>query len=112
MAVRMAEVRRTDAFEADLKELRKTYHQIDAAWAELRDTLLPGYDLPLSPVDDAVPNVFAQKMDYPPLGALGLGRFVVTFHLTIDQAGHAANPMSNPLRIFTFLTITELLPPA
>ncbi len=110
MPVRMAEVKRTEAFEADLTELREKYDKIDAAVADLRDTLMLGYDLPMIPVDEADPHVFAQKMDYPPLGSLGLGRFVVTYHQVIDHEGYAANPMSNPQRVFTLLTITELLP--
>lgn len=106
MPVRASEVNTTDAFKADMKTLRQKYPEIDAAFNELRDTLLLGYNVPLMPVD-LPSNVFAQKMDYPPMGSLGLGRFIVTFHHVMDEKGHAANPMTNPLRIFTFLTVSE-----
>ena len=110
MPVRMAELKRTEAFEDDLKALREKYDKIDAAVGDLRDVLLLGYDLPHIPVDEDIPNVFAIKVDYPPLGSLGQGRFLATYHQAIDEGGHAANPMNNPLRTFTLLTITELVP--
>lgn len=59
------------------------------------------------PIDERrFPNVFGVGLDYSPAGSSGLGVLFVTYH-----AGPlASNPMSEPLRAYTLLTLTQRYP--
>ena len=100
MAMRAPAVSDAPTFTDDVSSLRTRYQEIDAAVEDFRKLLRLGYILPTLPV---IANVYAMDADYPPLGAEGAGRFLVTFH--VSEPAH--NPMAEPYRRFTLLTIRE-----
>ena len=102
-AMRGSVVERAPTFEADVAGLRDEYPAIDGPVNDLDEFLRLDYDLPEITVDpSAAPNVYAVKLDYPPQGAGGRSRFLVTYHATDAQP----SPVT-PYRTFTLLTITE-----
>lgn len=93
---------RADSFNSDLDQLRPEYPLIDECVEELEEFLKLDYVIPEILVDRDTPNVYATKLDYPPLGSAGKSLFLVTYHATDP------NPSPRtPYRTFTFLSITE-----
>lgn len=103
-AMRAPDVRNGVALERHIEDLRSRYPEIDGVLADVREALSYGDDLTHMPVDAVqFPGVYAVNANYTPLGADGRGRFRVTYH-----AGEPArNPMSEPCRTYTILTIKE-----
>lgn len=104
-AVRIVEVRYAESFETDREALRPKYPEIDHLVEDLYESLFT--NVPHVHLEGTAENVFTIRADYPPMGSLGRGRFLVTYHQAINQKQHETNPMSNALRVYTFLTITE-----
>ena len=104
-AVRAVEVRYADSFEADREALRAKYADIDRVVEDVYVSLFT--NVPHVHLEGAPSNVLTIRADYPPMGSLGRRRFLVTYHLSMNEAAHRKNPMRNALRVFTLLTITE-----
>ena len=105
-AVRASQCVREAQFVTDLRALQSKYPKVDAAIDEFCETLVLDYELPRMLVSPkTLPNVYAHRIDYPPLGEAGLGRFLVTYHATDP----APSPKT-PYRTFTLLTISERNP--
>lgn len=103
-AMRSPTVTDGTTFGADVAALRGTFPEIDSAVNDLREALTLGYTLPHIPLEAGqFPRVYVTAIDYPPLRAEGLGRFRVTYHATEPTS----NPMSEPYRKYTLLTIQE-----
>ena len=100
MPVRMPVLRRAPTFERDLALLRDQHAEIDAAVDEFCEFLPMGYvEATPERVPGVQPPVYAHKIDYPPFGSRGRGRFLVTFALK-----ESARPMRDP-DLFLLLTI-------
>lgn len=103
MAVRAPMVEERAEFVTQVAALKGKYPEIDAVMADFRALLVMDYALPHVPVDQAkYPRVCATKLDYPPLGLEGLGRFLVTY-----RVGDRKPSMTDPLCRYTLLTIGE-----
>jgi hypothetical protein len=96
-------VNRTKKFRVDVAGLAATYPHIEKAVVDAEDSLRLGYQLPHLPVDPMMPDVYAIRVDYPPLGSAGLGRFIAAYHGTKPSAVNAS-------QIFTMLRIQERTP--
>ncbi len=103
MPIRGSVVNRSPTFEASLEGIRNDFPLVDLAVKDLEEFLKLDYILPEIRISaDSTPNVYAINLDYPPEGAAGRSRFMVTYHAT------DANPSPvSPYRTFTMLTITE-----
>jgi len=102
MAMRGAVVEEAPSFIANVKALRDRYPRIREAIDEFKQALKLDYVIPMLRVSESTPQVYAQKMDYPPMGSGGRGRFVVVLHAT-----KAAPSMNQPFRTYTLLAISE-----
>lgn len=103
MAMRAAQVKEAPSFVASVKALRDRYPEIRAAIDEFRTVLmLLDSRLPMQKVSDTTERVYAQKMDYPPMGSDGRGRFIVVLHATKPTPS-----MNQPFQVFTLLAIYE-----
>lgn len=72
-------VRRADTFEKALARLRGQHAEIDQVVDDFCNTLAKGAAV-APPMQVATkPPVYAHRVDYPPFGARGQGRFLVTF---------------------------------
>jgi len=93
------------AFDSDLSKLSARYAKLKDVVRDLEE-LLKLDSLPEIPVDpSSSPGVYATKLDYPPMGASGRQKFLVTYHATKPKP----SPIT-PYRTITLLTITELRP--
>jgi len=93
------------AFDVDLSKLATKYPALKDVVKELEQVLKLD-SLPEIPVDSSTfPGVYAAKLDYPPMGASGRQKFLVTYHATQPTPSPIA-----PYRKITLLTITELRP--
>ena len=109
MPIRSSTVAADPAFQADLLQLTKKYTEIDSAIDEFSEILKCGFHLDLVqiPVDPSISTrVYAHRMDYPPLGASGRGKFLVIYHAT--------DPGPSPTKPYQQITLLRLidLPPA
>jgi len=103
MPVRASIVVRDPIFEVDVAEVRLKYPEIDAEIDELVEVLRFGYDVPHAPIDRSLlPNMYSIRLDYHPLGANGLGRFLVNYHATEPMMS-----MNRPYQTFTLLRLIE-----
>ncbi len=103
-AVRAPKVERLHAFDQDVQALRGKYPEIDAVVADLVEFLTIAWNPPHVAVDSKkLPGVYVTQLDYPPLGAGGIGRFVVVYH----ASPQASNPMQEPLRRYTLLSLVD-----
>jgi hypothetical protein len=92
------------SFQEDVEALRGEYPRIDDVVAELGEALVTGLALPHMPIDPQnLPRVYGAARDYRPLGVGGRGVFLATYHASDPDP----NPMQNPYRRFTLLTITK-----
>jgi hypothetical protein len=92
-----------DQFRAQVDALKAQYPQIGIVVDELCEVLRFGYSLPqflVDPHDSGYPNVYLVRVDYPPLGAAGAGKFLVTYHATEPMMS-----MNRPYQTFTLLSI-------
>ncbi len=95
----------SEPFVADVESLRADFPDIDECVEDFGNVLRTYWTITHFPVDtDSLPNVFAEKIDYPPHGAEGAGLFLVTYH----AADGNANPMQGPTRRFTLLSLTRV----
>ena len=102
--IRAPTVDRAGSFQVDVDVLRHEYDEIDVVIEDLENTLRGAWGVPHYPIDpDAFPQVYGVALDYAPLGSGGLGKLFVTYH----ASGLTDNPMQNPLRRYTLLTIAE-----
>ncbi len=102
-AMRACTVTEDASFLAEKGALCAKYPAINTAVEDLKEALQLDYAVPEFPVDpDGLPGVYAIRLDYPPLGSAGRGRFLITYHAT-----DPAPSMTNPYRRFTLLTVTE-----
>jgi hypothetical protein len=99
-AMRAPRVDEAPPFRKALDKLRDQHPELDEALDDFKRALKLGYKAPKQRVRAQGPNVYIERMDYPALGAGGAGRFVVLFHATDANPG-----MSQPLQVFTLLTI-------
>jgi hypothetical protein len=60
------------------------------------------YAIPQIAVTTATPNAFTIRLDYPPQGEAGLGRFLVLYHATEPRPS-----MNLPYRTYTLIGIRE-----
>lgn len=102
MAMRGSQVNEAPSFLADVKALRDRYTDIRTAIEEFKLALKADYILPMQRVSETIPRVYAQKMDYPPMGSGGRGRFIVVLHMTKPTPS-----MGVPFQTFTLLAIYE-----
>jgi hypothetical protein len=104
-AVRAPTVESAPSFDQDVAALRTKYPEIDSAVSELMENLRSYWTIPHHPVDPAThPNIYAEKLDYPPLGAAGAGRFLATYY----GSPLTTNPMQEPLHRFLLISLTDL----
>ena len=97
-------VERADSFNQDVRELETTYHDIESIVAELVEFLTLAWNPPHAAVDPkALPSFYTTQLDYPLLGPDGLRKFVVVYH----ASAQSANPMQEPLRRYTLLSLLE-----
>lgn len=101
MLLRADDVVRSESFNLDVATLLAGYPEIEKTVRALSDTLI--LNVPHRPIKVGK-NLFAIKVDYPPLGSSGRGLFLVTYHHNggVPQSGD----VSRPGRVYTFLTIT------
>lgn len=85
-----------------MADLQGRYPEIDAAVRAFSDALEMDYVLPLFLVSGGTVGVYLHRVDYPPHGSAGLGKFIVTFHATEPRPSPGT-----PFRTFTLLTINE-----
>lgn len=103
MAVRAPEIILAESFRARLDALRLEYAEVDSAVEEFVGVLRGAWAVPHSELGPDNPDVFAAALDYVPLGADGLNLFLVTYH----ASALTDNPMQNPLRTYTLLSIRK-----
>ncbi len=102
-AMRASTVTEDASFVEEKHALCAKYPEINVVVDELKEALRLDYAVPEFPVDpEKLPGVYAIRLDYPPLGSAGRGRFLVTYHAT-----DASPSMTIPYRRFTLLTIQE-----
>jgi hypothetical protein len=100
MAVRAPQVRRASPFDADLEILREQHAEIDSVVDDFCEALAFGYFVATPErIAGSNPRAFAHRVDYPPFGTRGRGRFLVTFLYR-----KADNPMRDA-DVFWLLTI-------
>ncbi len=93
-----------ESFEKDSADLLGDYPKLPAVIDEFKGALKDNLRITRIPLDDGDgpeenPGVFAQLLDYPPLGAKGVKLFRVTYHAMAEKA--------NPWQRFTLLSIRE-----
>lgn len=104
MALRAPTVQRSQTFRSNFAALRKGYPQLRKAVQELERVLKESWGILHLPIDPKrFPGVYGVALDYEPKGSAGLGVLFLTYH----ASPLAANPMSEPLRRYTLLTLTE-----
>jgi hypothetical protein len=86
-----------ESFDNNVDGLRARYSEIDSVVDTFKNDLANNPKLTRMPLGG---ELFAQRVDYPPLGADGIQRFLVIYHA---PPGHQANPMQQ----FTLLAILE-----
>lgn len=93
-----------DSFLDDVETLRGDFPEIDACLEDFEYVLRSYWTITHFPVDpESLPNVYAEKLDYPAFGPDGAGVLLVTYH----AADGNKNPMQGPTRAFTLLSITR-----
>jgi hypothetical protein len=93
-----------DTFRADVEALRGKYPEIDAIIAEFSETLTVAWNVPHRPIEGQNdPDIYGVALDYPPSGSAGIGALFVVYHASPE----ADNKMSDPLRKYTLLSLTE-----
>lgn len=103
-ALRAPRVERLPAFDSDVQALKSKYPDIDAVVEELIAFLTIAWNPPHVAVDPkTLPGVYVTQLDYPPLGAEGMSKFVLVYR----ASPQSANPMSEPLRRYTLLSLVE-----
>jgi len=93
-----------ESFDQDLAVLLPQYDELPSVIEGFKRALAANRGITRIPLDDGengeeFPGVFAQLVDYPPLGPAGKQRFRVTYHAMAERA--------NPWQHFTLLTIVE-----
>lgn len=101
-AVRAPTLELAPSFNKHVDALRPKYPEIDACVEDFTDTVRAYWTIPHFPVNPRYPNVYAEKIDYPDLGASGIGLFLVTYY----ASELTTNPMQHPLRRFVLISIT------
>ncbi len=97
-------VGRLRSFDQDVDALREKYPAIDDVVEELADFLTIAWNPPHVGVDPTtLPGVYTTQLDYPAFGAGGLSKFIVVYH----ASAQAANPMQEPLRRYTLISLIE-----
>jgi hypothetical protein len=92
----------TATWDVGVAALRLRYPAIEYAIEDFQYALVLDYGLPEVPVDPDRPDVYAMRIDYPPLGAAGRQRFLVTYLSTEFKP-----PVGLPYREITMLRIDE-----
>jgi hypothetical protein len=105
-----APVGTAESFDHDLAVLLPKYSELPDVVTAFMDALAHNVKLTRIPLDDGsgqddFQGLFAQLLDYPPLGEMGIQLFRVTYHA---PPKHEANPWQR----FTLLTIVERQPQA
>jgi|SRR3990172_6173375 len=101
-ALRAPKVIRTKTFDAHVAALLAKYERIEDAIESLVELLVGSWNAQHIPVDlEKHPGVYCVGVDYPALGDEGRGRFLAVYHATPE----ATNPMSEPLRTYTLLSL-------
>ena len=99
--IRSPVLNRIDHFTESLAALSSEYPQIEETIKELEELIRCDFLLPEIPVSATeIPNVYAIRMDYPPLGERGIGHFLITYHATQPTPSPAL-----PYYTITMLTI-------
>lgn len=98
-----------ESFSKDLAVLLGKYSELPELIAEFKEALKNNIGITRIPLDDPdgdeeFPGVFAQLLDYPPLGTKGIKAFRITYHAMAEKA--------NPWQRFTLLSIQEHTPQA
>ena len=102
-AIRPPIVEERSEFREQAEHVKTTYPEIESVLDEFREALVMDYDLPHVPIGLADnPGVCAVKLDYPPRGVDGLGRFLLTYH-----TGERKPSMRDPLCCYTLVSIRE-----
>ena len=92
------------SFEQDVEALKLKYSEIEVVVADLVEFLTVAWNPPHVAVDaEKLPGVYTTQLDYPPHGSAGLTKFIVVYH----ASPQAANPMQEPLRRYTLLSLVE-----
>jgi len=94
-------VKRSLPFISQLDQLLVDFPILERQIEELEDALRLDYDLNEFPIDAGL-RVYAIRVDYPPHGSAGRGRFLVTYHATDPEPS-----MHQPYRTVTLLTIAD-----
>jgi hypothetical protein len=101
--MRTADINHSGPFDTAVAALRVQYPDIDTAVDDLKDALRLDYDLPEYPIDGGdEPDIYSARLDYPPLGASGMAKFLVTYHATKRTPG-----WHQPYRTVTLLSIED-----
>lgn len=101
-ALRAPTVDEGDTFKADVAALRGKYKDLDPVIEELKETLTVAWHVPHRPIEGQK-DIYGAAVDYLPAGSAGIGVLFVTYHASPE----AVNKMSDPLRKYTLLTLTE-----
>ena len=108
-ALRAPTVTQGPTFRDDVEALRNKYPEIDSVITELAEALTVSWHVPHRPIpNQSNPHVYGVALDYPPHGSSGIGVLLVTYHATPE----AMNKMSEPLRRYTLLTLSDRQAPA
>jgi hypothetical protein len=103
-ALRAPEIEQTETFLDDVDSLLATYPEIGAVVEELVEFLTLAWNPPHVAVDaEKSPGMYVTQLDYAPRGADGLARFILVYHASPP----AQNPMQQPLRRYTLLSLVE-----
>src|SRR5687768_15645852 len=84
MAMWAKPVGTSESFNADLKELQLTYPELPSLVEDFKQALAENPGLPRIPfAEDGAPEdepeLYAQMMDYPPLGGAGMRKFRISY---------------------------------
>ncbi len=103
MPIAASSTEESSVFAAAAEDLQKAYPEVREEIDKLQELLRCGYVLPQIPIQpDTFPNVYAVRMDYPPLGERGVALFLVTYHATSP-----APSLTVPYQTITMLTIQK-----
>ena len=103
-ALRAPTVSLGDTFKADVEALRGKYPEIDGVITEFVETLTVAWNVPHRAIEGQNdPNIYGAGLDYPPSGSAGIGALFVVYRASPE----AVNKMSDPLRKYTLLSLTE-----
>jgi hypothetical protein len=103
-ALRAPKVETTPSFDQDVAALQQKYPEIGSVVEELTEFLTIAWNPPHVAVDAAkLPGIYVTQLDYPPMGASGVSRFILVYH----ASPQSENPMQQPLRRYTLLSLVE-----